>query len=130
MLLGTAVALAAAPLYWYLGRRYGAEGVAAAGAIAMSANAVALLLLLRRVHGGPPVAPLLSSFGRALVLALVLGLAASWAASLFESALGATLAGGAILGILAIPGIWLLGDEEMREVLKRLGARLRGGRRD
>jgi len=68
MLLGTAVAIAAIPLYLALGPRYGAPGLAAAGVMGMSVNAVLTLWLLRRVHGGPRLRELGATFARALLL--------------------------------------------------------------
>jgi putative peptidoglycan lipid II flippase len=126
MLLGSGVAIAAAPLYLALGRRFGAEGVAAAGAIAMSVNAVLLLLLLRRLHGGPPLLPLLSTLLRASLLALPAALAAAWASRLLEPVALRVVLGAAAFATLAIPGVWLAGDEGMREALRELVAKLPG----
>jgi putative peptidoglycan lipid II flippase len=125
MLLGTGVALAAVPLYRLLGPRHGAEGLAGAGVLAMSANALLLLVWLRRVHGGPALLPLLATFGRALLAALLAGLGAAFAAELADTALARLLLGGAAFTTLAFSGIWLLGDEVMRELTRRLLARLR-----
>ncbi|RIL01333.1 MAG: murein biosynthesis integral membrane protein MurJ, partial [Proteobacteria bacterium] len=51
MALGTAIALLAIPLYLTLARALGAPGLAAAGAIGMSVNALATLVLARRAAG-------------------------------------------------------------------------------
>ncbi len=53
MWLGTAIAVAAAGLYWTLGQRYGATGLAVAGVLAMNVNALATLALLRGATAGP-----------------------------------------------------------------------------
>lgn len=128
MLLGTGVALAALPLYWVMGSRLGAAGVAGAGVLAMSANAGLLLTMLVRVHGGPPLAPLAATFLRALLVGALAALAGGFAVSFGERALTSFLAGGLAFAIVAVPGTWLLGDEAMREVLRRILARLRRGR--
>src|SRR5690606_408970 len=70
MLLASAFALAAVPLYLVLGDRRGVDGLALAGALAMGANALATLLYARRRFGGPALAPLLGSGLRALAIAV------------------------------------------------------------
>ena len=75
MLLTTAIALAAAALYWRLGGRYGASGIAWAGVIGMSASALATLLLARRLHGGPPLWPVVTTGLRAVAGAALAGAA-------------------------------------------------------
>jgi putative peptidoglycan lipid II flippase len=137
MLLGTAVAFAAIPLYLLLGPRYGAAGLAAAGVIGMSANAVFTLLFLRRVHGGPRIGELAGTFARASLLALLAALAAHWAASwavngtvLRTSAALAQLGLGlAAFAAVALPGVFVLGDAAMREALRRMLGRLRRAER-
>lgn len=124
MILGTLVAAAAIPLYWVAGERFGAQGLAASGAVTMSANAGCLLVMLRRVHGGPPLAPLAETFVRALLLGAVAALAAHFGSRLAEADLPRFLAGGAAFAIVAFPGIWLIGDDAMRETTTRLLRRL------
>ena len=58
MLLGTAIALAALPGYAWAVRHHGATGLAAAGAVAMSVNALATLGLARLLHGAPDLSAL------------------------------------------------------------------------
>jgi peptidoglycan biosynthesis protein MviN/MurJ (putative lipid II flippase) len=125
MLLGTAVAAAAIPLYAAMGRAFAAEGLAASGAITMTANAVLLLLLLRRRYGGPPLTPLLGTLARGLLLAALAGAAAGWAEGFGELPLARLLLGGAAFAIVAIPGVYVLGDEAMHEAATRLTSRLR-----
>jgi putative peptidoglycan lipid II flippase len=126
MLLSTAVALAAVPLYLALGPRFGAEGIAAAGVLGMSANAALTLLLLRRAHGGPALRPLAGGLLRAALVAALAGLAAERAAGVADAALGSLVAGGLAFSAVAIPGLWLAGDEALREVSSRLVRRGRG----
>jgi putative peptidoglycan lipid II flippase len=128
MLLGSALALAAVPLYLALGPRFGGAGLAAAGVLAMTTAAVATLALLRLWHGGPPLGPLAGTLARALAVAAPAALAAGWVAARPGHPAGALLAGGAGFLLVAIPGIWIAGDEATREVLRRLGRRLRRAR--
>jgi putative peptidoglycan lipid II flippase len=125
MLLATAVALAAAPLYAALGPRFGAQGLAAAGVLGMSANAILTLWLLRRVHDGPALRVLGATLVRAVFVAAIGGLAAGWVATRVESTPGQLLAGGAVFAIVSIPGAYAIGDEATRELLRRLLGRLR-----
>ena len=128
MLLSTAVAFLAIPLYLELGERFGTEGIAGAGALAMSVSALCLLLFLRVLHGGPRLTPLIGALGRALLVALPAGVAASWAASLVPAPWTGCLLGGAAFAILAIPGLWVFGDEATREVMRGAVGKLFGRR--
>ncbi len=127
MLLGTAVALAAIPLYLALGRRHGAAGLAAAGALGMTAAALVTLGIARRLHGGPSLAGLAQTGLRALAIALPAGLAAAGLAELARpwGSAAQLAAGGAVLAALALAGLLAIGDAPMREfaqrVLRRLG---------
>jgi hypothetical protein len=130
MLLSTAVALAAVPLYLAAGRAFGAPGLAAAGSLAMTANALATLVWARRLHGGPSLAALAATTARALAIAALAAAAAHAArpglpgrgGALLDLALG----GGAFAAVSAL-GVWRLGDPVMREaargVLRRLQRR-------
>jgi putative peptidoglycan lipid II flippase len=128
MLLGSALALAAVPLYLALGPRFGGPGLAAAGALAMSVAAAATLALLRQRHGGPALLPLAAAFARALAVAAPAAGAAAWLAARPGRPAGALLGGAALFVLIAVPGIWLAGDEATREVLRRLFRRLRRAR--
>jgi len=130
MLVGTVVALLAVPLYWVLARRVGPEGLAAAGALAVSCNALATLALARRLHGGPDLGRLVASSLRGAAVAVAAGAAArvvvlqlGWAGK--PDALLSLAAGGALFGALAAAGLHLVGDEAMRELVGRTAARLR-----
>ncbi len=128
MLLGTALAASALPLYLTLGPRYGVEGLAAAGALGVGANAIATLLLARRLHGAPR---LLAVGGSALRsgLAAAVGAAGAHAAArlapLPGGALAELAAGGAAFALAASAGILLFADAETRGAFARVGARLR-----
>jgi putative peptidoglycan lipid II flippase len=130
--LGTGVALAMAPLYWWLGGRSGAPGLALAGVLGMTASALATLLLARRLHGAPRLAALASSAVRGLgvaVLAAAVAAGLPWTAQ--PGMLGAVLAllvRGGVFGLLGLAGIAWLGDDATRAALRRLWLRLRPSR--
>ena len=81
MLLGSAIAVVAIPLYQTLGARFGASGLAGAGAIAMSANAYATLVWLRLLHGGPKLGIGISALLRAVPPAALAAAAAAFASA-------------------------------------------------
>jgi putative peptidoglycan lipid II flippase len=124
MLLGTAVALLAIPLYLVLGRRHGILGLAAAGAVGMTANALATVLLARIEHGAPALGRLLDSLVRALAIAALAAGAASLV-SVFgaPSGLGGALLrlsiGGAVFTAVGAGAARLLGDDPTRDLLRR-----------
>ncbi len=127
-LLGTSIALAAVPLYLALGEHRGVTGLALAGALAMSLNALATLLLARWRHGGPLLSPLLGTGARAVAVA-ALSIAATRAAlGWLGAGLGPWLqlaAGAAIFGGVAAVGIATLADAPVRDALRGALARLR-----
>ena len=125
MLLGTAVAALALPLYWTLGNHFGAPGVAAAAPLAMGANAVLMLGLLRWVHGGPALVPLAATFGRTLLIGALAAIAAGLVPVPGRGALVRFLTTGSCFLIFAIPLTWLLGDQAIRELLSGLLGRIR-----
>jgi putative peptidoglycan lipid II flippase len=125
MLLGTVVALAAIPLYLLLGDRFGVLGLAAAGAVAMSVNALATLLLARRLHGAPDLARLCGTTARAAVIAVVAAALVDRvvvvdAASGLRGALFQLGAGGMLFAVVIVIGTFTLGDEPMRAAVRRL----------
>jgi len=126
MLLGTGIALLAIPAYLGLAPRAGVPGLAAAGAGAISLNALATLLLARRLHGAPSMAAIAGSLLRALGIALPAALAAHWAAAGLGGPPLAQLArGSACLALVAVPLAWWLGDDALRDLLRRLARRLK-----
>jgi putative peptidoglycan lipid II flippase len=124
MFLSTAVALLAIPLYLALGRGFGAQGIAAAGALAMSASALVMLVGLRLLHGGPALAPLAGTLLRGVAVALPAAAAGDWAAGLAQAPLVSCLQGGVVFMIIAIPSTWILGDEVTQEILRGLARRI------
>jgi len=133
MLLGTAVALAAIPLYLELGRRFGVLGLAAAGAIGMTFNTLVTLLLARWLHGGPRLTNLWTTVARAGLIASAGVIAARWCAfydapATAREGLLNLLTGGTAFAAVAALGTALIGDAALREVLRRVVARARIGR--
>ena len=129
MLLATVFTLAAIPLYWQLGRHHGAAGLAAAGAIAMSANAFATLALARALHGAPRLGSLAVGALRAVGIALVAAAAAHAALRVAEpgAALIQLACAGVAFGAVAVPGALWFGDRELRgQVARRLRSGARG----
>ena len=127
MLLGTAVAALAIPLYVMLGRTSGAEGLAAAGALAIWVNALSTLVLGRVLHGGPSFAPLLGSVARGGAVAAVAGFAAVLLPARGEGLAGALAElalAGAVFAALAGAGIFVLGDAPLRAAAWRILRRL------
>jgi len=126
MLIGTAVSLLAIPLYWTLGERHGVGGLAAAGAAAVTVNAVATLVVARALHGGPGLGALA---GAGLRVGAVVAVAAALAAQapggrpgLAGAVLDGLLRGGVFVA-LALPGTWLLGGPALRATLGGLRRR-------
>ncbi len=123
MLLGTAIAALAVPLYWWLGAERGVEGLAMAGAIAVSVNAVATLVLGRVRHGAPDLGELLQT---ALRVGAVAGIGAVVAVRFVEGRpgfLGALLdaaAGGAVFLALTLPGIAWVAPKLRHALVARL----------
>jgi len=129
MLLGTLVALCAAPLYWGLGARFGGEGLAAAGAIGMSAGALATLLLARRLHAAPDLGALADTGARGLFIAAVAAALAGWvplpALAGTAGSLAALAIHGGVFGVVALLGIHFAGDAATRDAIARSVAGLR-----
>ncbi len=122
MLLGSAITLAAVPLYWTFGRSHGAVGLASAGVIAMTANAALTLALARRLHGGPSITRLLMTGGRTALIAVAAVGAAIWAQPVGEGRFAALLAvalGGIAFAAVALVGLALVGDAPMKATLRR-----------
>jgi putative peptidoglycan lipid II flippase len=76
MLIGTALSIAAAPLYLSLGALLDKEGLALASALSMNVNAVITLWITRRLHG-IELAPLAESTLRGVLMATIAAAAAA-----------------------------------------------------
>lgn len=123
MLLGTGVALLAIPLYWRLGREHGISGLAAAGALAVSTNALATLVLARVRHGAPDLGALLAGAARVAALAAVaavLSRAVLTARPGLSGALVDAALGGSVFLAVAVPGAAWLAPGLRSLVVRRL----------
>ncbi len=128
MLLSTVLSLGALPLYLKLGEVWGAEGLVLAGVLAISVNAGLTLGWARWRHAGPSLKPLFTTGFRGLVITgLATGMAywvqrggAGTSGAIFDLALGV-----AVYIPTFILGVRVLGDDEMRGTLSRIGASLR-----
>jgi putative peptidoglycan lipid II flippase len=131
MLLSTGIALAVLPLYWQLGLRLGAVGLAAAGAIGMSVNAVATLCLLRWLYGSPDLRTLAGSAVRAAAGAAAAAALAAWVPSTGVAGVAGRLAdlalAGAVFGGVALAAVFVVGDAPLRAATERVLRRLRRG---
>jgi putative peptidoglycan lipid II flippase len=133
MWIGTGVALAAIPLYLWLGRVLGIEGLALAGGAAISANALATLGWARLRHGAPALLPLAATLARAAAGAAPAAVAAFGAArAVAASAPGGTpgallecAVGGLAFAALGVPLAFWFGDVPTRDALRRVARRLR-----
>jgi putative peptidoglycan lipid II flippase len=128
MLLGTLTALAAVPLYLALGARHGAAGIAAAGVLGMTANALVTLVVARRLHGAPHLGALGATAARAAVIAAAAGWAAREVAARVAAGAGAVAelaVGGVVFALVAGAGIAVAGDAATREAVQRGLRRLR-----
>jgi putative peptidoglycan lipid II flippase len=117
MALGTVFALGAIPLYVALGRNYGAIGLAIAPGIAMSANALATLLLARWYHGAPDLGQLFATAVRAFAIAAV---AAATTAVVFGSGANdwrSVIGQVATFALVLALGTAVLGDDAVRRAL-------------
>jgi putative peptidoglycan lipid II flippase len=129
MLLGTVVALASIPLYLALGRDDGVRGLAIASAVGMTISALATLVWARWLHGAPALARLLETSLRALIVAVPATVVVSWLVGATPPSTSAALValgiGVALFAGLSAGGIALVGDEPMRELLRRVTRRVR-----
>jgi putative peptidoglycan lipid II flippase len=130
--LSTTIALAVFPIYLAAGRAAGVSGLAAASAIAISANALVTVGWLRVRTGSPALRPILETLLRSLVISVVASAATVLVLGRFADrmpnvavALGI---GGALYAAVGSAGLFLFGDAAMRAQLGRLLGRLRHSR--
>ena len=130
MLLGTGIALLALPLYFTLGQRLGAAGLAWAGTAAISINALVTLVWARMRFGAPDLSKLAVAVLRSLSVTLVAAVAGGLAAEQVPVSLGAwgqLGIGGAMYAGTALLLGKLFGESAVNEViLYRLARRGRG----
>lgn len=128
MVLGTAVALGAIPLYLALGNAWGVRGLALAPAIGMSINAVATIVWARHLHGAPALDVLLGTAARAVAAALPPALLVRWLIAAepvpATTAFAELALGGAAFIALTAAGTWVFGDAALRAVVQRMWSRV------
>ncbi len=128
MLLGSAIALLAFPLYWGLARSHAAPGLAWAGVIAISLNALLTLSWARMRFAAPSLAGLGQTCLRAggiAVAAAVVGILLSSQEAGRVAALRDLAVGGAGFLIVGVAGVVAVGDETMKEGVNAILRRLR-----
>lgn len=138
MVVSTAVALAAIPIYWLLSSHWGAPGIALAGSLAALLELTVLLALWTRRHGREaPVSAFLAVGYKSLAAgALAFTVAVQlqswlWPLGTIQSLgkLGSNLAVGALSGGLAVVAalvvLRLLGVNELAEIWHRVWRRAR-----
>ena len=131
MILGTVVALGVIPLYLALREARGVEGLAVAGVVAISFNAVATIVWARIRHGAPRFLPL----GEALARSVVIAAPAAWAANWVQAGGAGRLAaatdlglGGLVFAVISVAGVFAWGDAATRALFISVAARLRAVR--
>lgn len=129
MLLGTAVALFAVPLYGWLGGSLGAQGLALAAAIGITANALATLAWARRLHGVPDPAALAAAAARSAAPTIAAVIVVRWLLGdapidSLGLASGLLVMLGSLYAVLAFGGVLIFGDEVSREAMRRLVRRV------
>jgi putative peptidoglycan lipid II flippase len=127
MLLSTAVAIASIPLYLALAHSGGIDGLAVASLIGMTISAVATLLWAYWLHGAPALSNLMDTAGRALLLSVPAAFVVRWIAGTTPASMSAAVVnlclGGALFAALVAGGIALVGDDALRDLLKRTTGR-------
>jgi putative peptidoglycan lipid II flippase len=128
MLLASVVVLAAIPLYRTFGARFGAGGLALAGVVAMTTNALLTLVLARVLHGTPRLSALAGTALRAIAISVLASSCATWtllARAAQPSPAADLLIGGGVFGVVAVAGVLAIGDAPMRGAVLALLRRLR-----
>lgn len=117
MVIGSVVACLAIPLYWGLYRLWGPYGLAVAGSLGISVNALTTLVVYRGQGHPLDCRPLFGGIARGLVFAVACGVAArltgivthKWiaVASLDEGIVGSLLMLGAMSSVFAVAACFL-----------------------
>lgn len=129
MILGTILMIAAIPLYIYLSDIFSGAGIALAGSIGMSLNALATIMFARKLHGAPVSRPLINSLWRSAAIAYPAAFMAivvmSWRASLIPMdgahlkfvALTDLSVGSLAFVITVLAGTFMIGDDHLRDFM-------------
>ncbi len=119
MALGTVFALAAIPLYIALGRSHGAVGLAMAPGIAMTANALATILMARWYHGAPDLGELFQTACRAALIAAIAAFGTIAALGSGSTGWPMLLGRIALFASLLLAATAMLGDTAVRQALRQ-----------
>ncbi|MBN1356703.1 murein biosynthesis integral membrane protein MurJ [bacterium] len=125
--LGTAVALAAYPLYGFLGNQYGINGLATATSIAISTYVILLLICLRKRFDNPR--DRMGAFFLRILPPLMLAIGSGLLYRKLLTPSGNLLSGftAALIGAVIFIGTGMLtGLQEMRTIMDRIIFRIRG----
>jgi putative peptidoglycan lipid II flippase len=137
MALGTILSLLVIPLYIGLTKIGGVEGIAVAGAIGMTLNALATLGFAWKLHGAPACRPLALSFLKTTMIAVTAAGAAMGAMMLREhyliisslhikvNSLIDLTTGGGVFCLVALSGTLSFGDVELQKYVASILRRLR-----
>jgi putative peptidoglycan lipid II flippase len=132
MLIGTAVVAVSLPIYWWLYRTWGVEGLAAATSIGITLNAVATVLVYRFRVGALPLDVVGGGLGRGLIFGAACGGAAWGVRELLTPRLAITdtLQNAGLLGAMAVAFFGtaallaaLIRPPEIEVVLERIKSR-------
>jgi putative peptidoglycan lipid II flippase len=121
MILGTVVAVSVLPLYLVLRESHGVEGLAVAGVVAMTVNALATLLWARLLHGAPGFGALAGAVARGLATVGPAAIAAHFALRGGPGRVGALVdlgLGGAVFAAVAGVLLFSVGDPALRELVR------------
>lgn len=126
--LSTGIAVAVFPLYLLGARVADVRGLALASLAAISLNALATLVWLRRRAGSPDGLALALSSMRSFAIAVPAGLAAIAGVEVLSARwphpFVALAGGGLVYGLVAVVGVRLVGDPPLRATLDRMLGRL------
>ena len=129
MALSTLIALAVFPLYLWGGQVGGIRGLAMASATAITVNAIITIVWLRLRCGAPNLATLAITLVRTAIITLVAGAATTallqHPADVLASPFVSLILGASLYGLIALLGVYWLGDAPLRETLNNVLNRLR-----
>ncbi len=132
MILGTILSLAVIPLYMSLAKSFGVDGLALAGAIGMTVNALATLAFARYRHSAPEMKPLLAVFASSICIAVPSALAALtvlylrpqfWELTGYSHKLISAIdlfAAGAAFASISLPCIFLFGEQGLKGYFRKI----------
>lgn len=132
MILGSILSILAIPLYLYLSKLMQVDGLAIAGVMAMTVNALVTLIYARKLHDAPSLKPLLVIFAKTAFMAapaILLANRALWARANFLAmpevdykwlCLLDLAIGGAAFGLVALPAVLFFGEEGLKNWVRKI----------